>query len=271
MKLKQQSADGDLTTAGMRSLQFKDAGSGMGYYTDNDEIQQLLGGDFSVQMWVKPLKAQMEADGQDYLLFDVDNVLAIRLWYHEADDTYQVGGWIGADEQSSIFIPADKWSHLTFIHSKANATTKVIVATPDTIKKATILNKKTIDWKDNTASEANSIAIGNSGGMNYAYNYGGYMDEIRFFTKALTEKEVERNYNHPLAGNESGLAIYYPFDEGLREQSIAYDYSKTNGVSNGRHGRTGVTAYSSTDVPSEEQMCMMNYTDSLGNYTIRVL
>ena len=269
VKLMQQTSDGDLTTAGMRSLKFSGQGAGMGYYTDNDEIQQLLGGDFSVQMWVKPLKDEMGKNGQDYLPFNVDSVFSIRLWYNETDNTYQVGGWMGGSEKSSLFIPADKWSHLTFIHSKADSATKVIVATPDEIQKATILNKKAIDWTDSITAQATSIVIGNNGGWDYAFNYRGYMDEVRFFTKALTEKEVERNYNHPLAGNESGLAIYYPFDEGLSKQTIAYDYSKTNGVANGRHGRSGVTAYSSTDVPSEEQLCMMNYTDNLGNYTIR--
>ena len=269
VKLKQQDADGDLTTAGMRSLHFSGQGAGMGYQTDNNEIQQLFGNDFSVQMWVKPMKEEMGKDGQDYLLFDVTNVFSIRLWYRKADNTYRVGGWMGGNEQSSIYIPADKWSHLTFIHSKADATTKVIVATPDEVKQANILSNKTVDWTDNLASQSSTIAIGNSGGLDYAYNYGGFMDEVRLFTKALTEKDVKRNYNHPLAGNETGLAIYYPFDEGLKKQRIAYDYSKTNGVANGRHSRTGVTAYSSTDVPAEEQLCMMNFTDSLGNYTIR--
>ena len=39
-----------------------------------------------------------------------------------------------------------------------------------------------------------------------------YVDEFRFFTRALSEKDILRNYNHPLSGAESDLAIYWPMD-----------------------------------------------------------
>jgi hypothetical protein len=268
--LKQQNAEGEEAASGMSSLRFTGEGAGMAYRTDNAEIQELFGGDFSVQLFVKPVREEMASNNQDYLLFDAVNVFTVRLWYNSADSTFTVGGWMTANEKTSIKIKSNEWSQLTFVHSHANKKTYVYVATADTLMKATILSGKQVEWTGN-ALKANTVAIGNGGSMTNANNYRGYVDEFRFFTKALTEGEIMRNLNHPLAGNEAGLAIYYPFDEGLGQQKIAYDYSKTNGVANGRHATNDdVPATSYDDVlPNPEQLSLMAYTDTLGNYTIR--
>ncbi len=270
IKLKQQGNGGDLTTAGMRSLQFQGFGAGMAYYTDNAEIQELFGGDFSVQLFVKPVREEMASNNQDYIVFDAVNIFTIRLWYNAVDSTFTVGGWMGGNEKTPFKIKATEWSQLTFVHSHANKKTDVYVATAsaDSIQEATILSGKQVAWTG-LALNANTVAIGNGSTMTNTNNYRGYVDEFRLFTKALTKDEIKQNYNHPLAGNENGLAIYYPFDEGLKKQTISYDYSKTNGVANGRHARCDVPAFSSSEQPSEDQLCLMNYTDSLGNYTIR--
>ena len=95
------------------------------------------------------------------------------------------------------------------------------------------------------------------------------IDEFRFFTRALSHAELLKNYNHPLTGNEKDLAIYYPFDEGMTVQSLAYDLSRTNNVSNGRHGLSKIPAASSNYIPNEDQLSLMAYTDSLGYYEVR--
>lgn len=68
--------------------------------------------------------------------------------------------------------------------------------------------------------------------------YSGVIDECRFWTKELTDDQIKKNYNHTLSGSEDGLYLYYKFDEGITNQTIAYDYSKTGGVSNGNHGKS---------------------------------
>ena len=154
-----------------------------------------------------------------------------------------------------------------------NATEKkvnVTVINSETTKpqKAVILNGKSIDWTSK-AKNTKAIAFGNYANFGYSQNFRGNLDEIRFFTKALTDKDIERNYNRTLAGSESGLAIYYPLDEGVERQEFAYDFSKANGVPNGRHAFTRVSAQSTKQVPSEEQLSLMAYTDNNGNYVIQ--
>ena len=262
--LKQQNGDGDVTSAGMNSLQFVSEGTLFQYKTDTTEIHNLYRGDFSVQMWVRPDYSKMSTTNTNYFLFDTYNILSIYLKC-KGDSTYEVVPWLQGNRNSGIHIPADKWSHITLSYSRGNNLLRIVVTLPDGTKKTVSVKDVVFQWTTKALSATDfRFGVGTNG-------YFGYLDEFRFFTKALTDGDIDRNYNHPLAGTEEGLAIYYPFDEGLEVQSIAYDYSKTNGISNGRHAVSKIAGYSSTVVPSEDQLCLMNYTDKEGNYTVRGL
>lgn len=260
--LKQQNGDGDITAAGMNSLQFVSEETLFQYKTDTTEIHNLYRGDFSVQMWVRPDYSKMSTTNTNYFLFDTYNILSIYLKC-KGDSTYEVIPWLDGYRNSGIHIPADKWSHITVSYSRGNSLLRTVVTLPDGTTKTVTKEKVVSPWTEKALSATDfRLGVGTNG-------YFGYLDEFRFFTKALTDGEIERNYNHPLSGSEEGLAIYYPFDEGLEMQTIAYDYSKTNGIANGRHAISKVTAYSSQIIPNENQLCLMNYTDTLGNYTVR--
>lgn len=265
--LKKQDTEG-FTSSGMHSLKLSGSKSGLLYTTDASEIQELFKKDFSVQLFVNPQK-EMNIDNQDYLIFDVKNVFTIRLWYNKSKGQFQIGGYMdGTHERSSIYIPAEEWSQITMVHSQEEARTYVYVARPDTVYKDVILKNKTIKWNSSTQSSIR-MAVGNQENLAASRYYCGLIDEFRFFTKALSEKEYLQNYNHPLSGTESGLAVYYPMDEGLSSQTIAYDFSKTDGVPNGRHAFTDSPALGSNDVPSDAMLSLMAYTDSLGYFEIR--
>lgn len=267
--LKQQNANGEITS-GMHSLRLKNSTkSGLVYDTDETEIQKLFASDFSVQMYVNPVANEMAAVGSRYFLFDVYNVFTIYLNRND-DASYTICGWINATYgNSKITIPSNQWSQITVVHSHEKAYTAISVTRADSVTlNDTILNDMQINWTDK-AKTAKEIGIANSASMAANTNFRGYIDEFRFFTKALSGTEIERNFNHPLAGNESGLAIYYPMDEGLQPQQLAYDFSKSNGNPNGRHATTRTDAESSSFVPSEYQLSLMAYTDSLGYYEVR--
>ena len=251
-------------TSGMHSVYFSGDNNGLIYKTDTATVHQLFKNDFSVQMYLKPDENEMNLTS-DYIAFDAVNTFTIRLFYQPASHVYKIGGWVTQNETSTISIPADEWSHVTFVHTHEPASTQIYVVTRDTIMKDTILLGKQVNWQ----GLATGIAVGNSANMKNTNNFRGNIDEFRFFTKALTEKEIMRNYNHPLAGNETGLAIYYPLDEGILSQTLAYDFSKKNGVPNGRHAVSGdAIPVSTNDIPSEAQLSLMAYTDSIGDYTI---
>ena len=266
--LKQQTVDGTIANA-MRSLRLGGAGSGMKYATDNSTLKTLLENDFSVQMYVNPNNDVMKIDKTEYRLLDVEWALTINAKYEAANQRYQLKGYFGGEDFTSqnLYIPAGEWSHISLVHDHNAQTLTFYVVREGEIQKEVVATEKTTDWTK--SGNADCLAIGNVGLFTSDTPFDGYIDEFRLFTRPLSEQDILRNYNHPLTGSENGLAIYYPFDEGLSVQTLAYDFSKTNGVPNGRHAIAKVSAASSTYIPSEDQLSLMAYTDVNGYYEVR--
>ena len=69
-------------------------------------------------------------------------------------------------------------------------------------------------------------------------NIGGYtniiLDEVRFWNKALTIDEITNNWNKPLTGMESGLKLYYNFNnQGYATEDNTYiKYLKDKSINN---------------------------------------
>ena len=266
--LKRQSEDGSVAS-GMHSVKLSGYGAGMRYPADNDELKSLLSDNFSIQMYLNPNSEVMNSNGSEYRVLDVEWAVTISARYDKANDRYKLCGYFGGSgfETENLYLPAGQWSHLTIVHNHDAQTLTMYLTTELGQQSEVVATERVIDWSK--SGNADCLAIGNVGQFTAKTWFDGYLDEFRYFTKVLTETEIQRNFNHPLAGNEANLAIYYPFDEGLTTQNLAYDFSKSGDVSNGRHAVTKVPAASSTFIPSEGQLSLMAYTDTVGNYVIR--
>ena len=265
--LKQQSVDGN-STGGLHSLLFNGESMGLVYESNKDDLAKLMGEDFSVQMWIYPQKTAMGENNTYYHLFNVNGVFTLRLHSNGSDNYALVANSTSGRSVSEYEIPGDQWSHLTVTYKKVTNELNFYL-----IKGENLLVRNNGDHAPDVAS-ASTYKVGVMtdalrGDSNNGLSFQGYMDEFRFWSKALTEDEVKHNYNHPMSGNEAGLAIYYPLDEGIPSQTLAYDFSKTDGAPNGRHALTTKAASSSTELPSESQFSLMSYTDSLGYYEVR--
>ena len=268
--LKQQSVDGEVSR-GMYSVKLSGYGAGMRYASDNATLKSMLTNSFSLQMYLNPNDEVMSENNEDYVLFDVEWAITVSMKYDAANKRYKLTGYFAGQnsESQSLFIPAREWSHLTLVYDKAAQTLTAYLTKDDETQSEVMFTN--VDWTDNwsKAEIADCFAIGNVGQFSQQHHFDGYVDEFRFFTRALSKADILKNYNHPLAGNEKGLAIYYPFDEGLTTQNLAYDFSKTNNVSNGRHAETLIPAQASDYIPSEDQLSLMAYTDETGAYQVR--
>ena len=172
-----------------------------------------------------------------------------------------------------IQIKAGVFYNISFSYDKSDADNAFVIRTVDengVVQKATFPETKfpsIAATKSETQSGA-LITFGNNwSNSNGTSKYTGYIDECRIWAKALTDEDIMDNYNRTLSGSEDGLFLYYKLDEGITGQTIAYDYSKKNGIMNGRHGT--ITAMSVSDnVPTEEQLSICGITDINGNYII---
>lgn len=256
--------------AGMRSIKLSGIGSGFSLNTTTEEIQSLFAKDFSFQMYLNPQTFGTSTTSTRQLLADVNQLFDIYMDYDQDNDRWEVGTWIYGLRYcpSGLCIYPNEWVHLSCVYKHDAKTTTIYLVKDGEITSANTVTTQQLVWTAN-ALKSSSMSIGNYYDLRQDFGFQGNMDEFRFFTKALTEEEILRNYNHALVGNEKDLAIYYPFDEGIEGQTIAYDFSKTGGVPNGRHAKANVAVESTSKTPSPDQLSLMAYTDSVGNYTVQ--
>jgi len=57
-------------------------------------------------------------------------------------------------------------------------------------------------------------------GSGGGYPYAGYMDEVRIWNTARTQAQIQTYMNKKLTGQESGLAVYWDFDENITATSV---------------------------------------------------
>ena len=121
-----------------------------------------------------------------------------------------------------------------------------------------------------TAKKYNHLApfsVGGADGLDTLYAFKGNLAEVRVWNHALTEKEKASYNDRVLSGRESGLALYWPMDEG--KNRLVYDNSYANDLPNGRHATVGPNITSSQIVPATNQLSRYGVTNENGEYTIR--
>ena len=271
--LKATNAEGDETNSN-RSLYFDGSvnstkgGSGITCTTDSISISNMFGGDFTIQTWINPDASKMTANA-NYILFDLTNT--IGLFINKSSTGYWLCYSVNNSGVTSFnkSIDTNKWTHLTWTYSKSSEKL-TLYATQNCTSFKDKAEITSITIAADKLAGARSFAFGNWQNLQGSNPFPGYLDEIRIFNRCLSEEEILKNCNHTLNGSEEGLQVYYPLDEGMAKQTVAYDFSKQNGVSNGHHAWTGTAARSEqVVVPSKEQLSLMTYTDKNGNYMLR--
>ncbi|WP_298554848.1 LamG-like jellyroll fold domain-containing protein [uncultured Parabacteroides sp.] len=99
-------------------------------------------------------------------------------------------------------------------------------------------------------------------------SYTGYVDEVRLWSKGLTDVEVKQTYNRLLTGNEEGLIAYWRLNDPVTDEFYDISYSKAD--YNAHHGKihnatlsTGTEAF-----PTQQQLALRGLTDASGNYSV---
>lgn len=251
--------------------------SGMKYASTLESMQSLIGGNFTMQCYLNPNSTVMGTDGAAYVVASAGSGFQWLLRYVQESGNYELGcGTAESPVWSGTYIPADKWSHVSLCYSVP--TTSVQSESEEPAAGTVVFHVTSPDTTVSTAALAvagpaladaqECLALGNNTALDATNAFAGNVDEFRLFRKVLTTDEIRRNYNHTLTGSESDLAIYWPMDEGVVNQTVVYDFSRANGVINGRFARMSVPAASSTEVPAAEQLSLSAYTDANGNYLI---
>lgn len=238
-------------------------------------LDKIVGNDkpWTIQMFVKPQMLVSGAanilakigDGVEFGFKEYSAYCSPSFSFRAADGTTVTRQF--AETEAHLY--RDRWYFLSF---SVNPQTKIVtLAIKNADNEITVLSH---DYSQTTGLmsqvdlwNAYRMTGGISVGDINSQVFNGCFDDVRFFTRELNETEIIRNSEHPLSGNEKGLALYWNFDEDINGQVRAYDYSKTDGVCNGRNGMI-TNMLPSRDIPSRNMFSLCGYTDSEGNYTI---
>lgn len=269
----------DLTgnEAQYRSLRLNGNESNNKWYMGMDKQKALFeSADWSFQMYVRP-----DAGNDVKGIFDVFYTFELRIVKQE-DGYFKLRfNVIGGQEATSSFsIPPDRFSQINFVRRDSLIT---LMYVNDTNKDSVFVESFTMATGRDSLCDAletrtlfddvtdPALAVKKAGAgyyVRFGYGFSGYIDEVRFWTKTLSEEEVLSNYNRILTGTETGLAAYWQFDEGLTTRF--FDCSRSNGIFNERHGYLeSLSALPDPTVPEEHQLGLKAISDQNGNYLIR--
>ena len=217
---------------------------------------------FTLQMYVRP--DAVVADGST--IFDGGGNFAVLLKPVAETDQSEVYVQVGSDEPTATGVTLTNGDFVN-VSVTCDGTTGWTVRTID---KDGNLTSETVTAAAVTWAGTDGVAFGCDRGFTAEHAFTGYLDDIRLWSKALTDDDVLGNYDRLLIGTEADLKIYWPMDEGVAALPFAYDYSKTQGVANENHGQKQTnTSFDNKVIPSETQLGLYGKTDTEGNYVIR--
>lgn len=247
----------------------KTEGVGDGVYLDLDgkTLNERFGQTkpFTIQLMVRP---QAQQKGSKPVFFDLGGKLSLVLGQYTETGYPLLVTHDNQTDTTTIKLHANAYTSVTIAYGAPGYLYFTAIDSLDSVQTVAIAQNTTIAFAD---SLKNGLCFGGAYQSTVDNQFVGYIDEMRVFSgKALTKEEVMRNYNHTLSGTEEMLYAYWPVDEGIGDQKIAYDYSKTSGVANGNHGRLGFQTTSTNEfVPTPNQLGLFAYTDSVGNFVVR--
>jgi hypothetical protein len=185
---------------------------------------------YTTEMWIKPASAALT---DSTLVCTKDGVELVKLvnGYIVCRDMYSTSYSVTSTTQ----LTAGTWAHIACTRATTIMSVYINGGTPQTTTIASNrLDKVGID-----------VVLGayTSDGTTYSKQYTGEMDEVRFFTKARTQSELNANKNIQLGSTETGLQCYLKFDESSGQ---TLSDSQTNTATyNGYLGKT--TSVESSD------------------------
>ena len=239
-------------------------GGGVHWTVPHGKMNNYFGGNgFSVQMYACPADSLQGGSS----LLDMDGRLRIGLGDYQTGQGYPLKVLAGSTEQTTelLRIKPGQFTSITFTYDKNRRMGWIYLLGRDSIgcmATDSVLNVDAIAW----AAGNSHVAVGSL--RDSTQTMQGYVDEVRFWDKALSQTAVLKNYNHVLGGNEEGLVAYWTFDESISTMRVAYDYSMTGAQQNENHAGIVCGVRDAEKLPTSDQFGLFGMTDASGYYAV---
>jgi hypothetical protein len=152
--------------------------------------------DFTFEAWVKsPVGANMGLN----LIFGLPGSTDMWLGLSGGYPAFAVGGSGGNTATSSTAINDGKWHHIAAVRTSGTKNLYV-----DGILVGTQANA-------NALTPNSTLEVGSYNG---GYNFNGQIDEVKIYNTGLTQAQVAASMTACATGSETGLVLYYNFEDG---------------------------------------------------------
>jgi len=155
-------------------------------------------GNFTIEAWVKPTLI----DNQYHGFFGMQgSTRAPSMWVgpNGSLHTDSYGGTTRFDMLVDNFFTLNKWTHVAWVK---NGTTYTVY-------------KNGVQVATRTAPSSVELPVGNFWIGKVDNWFGGTLDEVRIWNTAKTAQEITTNLGLDFNGDETGLAAYYNFNQGI--------------------------------------------------------
>ena len=190
----------------------------------------------TIELWIKPNQ-------------NMGNGKWDRLIHRNWPTGYFFGGRNGSTNALAVVLSGDLnaavtpnnsidvgvWQHVGFVFDDPANTIKIY-------KNGTLISTST--WNGTITGNPNSLLTLSQS----SETFNGAMDDVRIWNVARTQSEIQSNMNTELAGTETGLVAYYPFNQGVAagdNTAIVSVIDKTSNALNGtltNFAKTGTTS-----------------------------
>jgi len=173
------------------------------------------GHSFTIEFWVNPVVIN---DGDSHDIMGFQNEQGSRsptLSISPANgglryDSYDLSGTQYANRLDNFFTTTDEWLHIAWVKDETSY---------KFYKNGLLI--------DDTQIAPITVYLNSAYHIGKVDNYfEGQLDEVRIWGMALSQSQIQANLYKTLQGNESGLMVYYPFNNG--PHTIATDQTANN-------------------------------------------
>ena len=246
-------------------------GAGLQWRANSEKYDNVLNGQqpLTLQLWARPQSTLAGGASQQQL---VQLAGALELGVKESGGRFHLyaidrskGGKTVKEFNNLVFDNID-FTHVAAVYSGGTWTFYV---GSETLQKATMTVAATT-WNavSSTTATLPTLSIGGPAATrSQGSGFKGFVDDVRLWQRALTEAEITENYARIQGGTESGMVLYWPFDEGLSVQRYAFDIARQDGLYQLNHPEVGVNVVPDASCP--QHLKLYGMTDSEGDYIIK--
>lgn len=218
------------------------------YLSASDSSSLKPSGNFTVEFWIKN-----DNNNVDKIVFqsysENTNQAGIRIGFNgTGNTTFRLGRNTGTVADTDYITlggnngySANIWQHFAFVYDG----TKVYIYINGSLDNSAA-------WTNNPGYAATNyvrIGCGNDSGTNYSF-LSGKMDDVRLWNTARSATQILNNYQIELAGNESGLVAYWPFESSLGTSTSTTTSTSTSTSTTSTSTSTTSTSSSTTSTSS---------------------